>query len=98
MRGIFKQFSKSGGPLTERDGPRPLAFIRPAELHALARDVSLATQVVTLTLTLTLNLLLPLTLTLTLSQVARAIREREAASRIAELGWEEYDRERARLP
>ena len=44
MRAIFKQYSKSGGPLTERDGPRPLAFILQAELHALARDVCLATE------------------------------------------------------
>ena len=29
------------------------------------------------------------------TEVARAVREREAASGIAELGWEEYDRERA---
>ena len=32
------------------------------------------------------------------TEVARAVREREAASGIAELGWEEYDRERERLP
>ena len=49
------------------------------------------------------TLLLPLLLPLALpnpnpNQVARAIRERQAASGIAELGWEEFDRERARLP
>ena len=44
VRAIFKQYSKSGGPLTERDGPRPLAVILQAELHALARDVCLATE------------------------------------------------------
>ena len=32
------------------------------------------------------------------TEVARAVRERKAASGIAELGWEEYDRERERLP
>ena len=49
-----------------------------------------------------LTLLLPHTPTpypnLNPKQVARAIRERQAASGIAELGWDEYDRERARLP
>ena len=32
------------------------------------------------------------------TEVARAVRERQAASGIAELGWEDYDRERERLP
>ena len=32
------------------------------------------------------------------TEVARAVRERAAASGIAELGWEAYDRERERLP